>query len=232
MMPHLSPREGDPFRMSRSPPAHPSPQRYRHTPGNILPSIESVFGDLGRRRFGSIPLPVHTPHTQYPTGYSPESPIRTSAPHAITEYIHSSDEPWSIHKKGQKHQLPLSSTTHYPKPSDYPAYSSANEFPEFLRPSPYQTGGHGHNARNRPCLASPQRSPTSDTTYSLPDLASNVNDSEVNTEICSDQGESEFTSGGICDTHSQAGSSVSQMYMRQFVCRTCKATFKCDSLLR
>lgn len=232
MMPHFSARGGDPFRVSRSPPAHSSPPYYRHPPGNILPSIESVFGDLGRR-FGSIPPPVHTPvHTPYPSSYSPESPIRTSAPHAITQYICSSDEPWTIHKQGQKHPLPPSSTIHYPKPSDYPAHSSAGEFPEFLRPGPYQHGGHGHSARNRPCLASPQRSPTSETTYSLTDYASNVNDSEANTEICSDQGESEFTSGGICDTHSQAGSSVSQMYMRQFVCRTCKAAFKCDSLLR
>lgn len=222
MMPHFSSGEGDPFRMSRSPPAHSSPPHYRHTPGNILPSIESVFGDLGRR-FGSIPPPVHTPHTPYPSGYSPEPPIRTPAPHSITKYITSFDEPWTTHKQGQKHPLP--SVIHYPKPSDYPACPSTGEFPEFLRPGPYQHGGHGHSARNRPCLASPQRSPTSETTYSQ-DVVSNGNESEA------DQGESEFTSGGICDTPSQAGSSVSQMYMRQFVCRTCKSPFKCDSLLR
>lgn len=225
MMPHYSPMEGDLFRMSRPSPPHPSSPHYRHPSGNILPSIESVFGDLGR----SLPLPPPTPHTPYPSNYSPESPIRTSAPPAITQFMHSSDEPWTIHKQGQKHPLPLSSTVHYPKPSDYPV-RSPGEFSEYLRPSPYQLVGHGANTRSRPRIASPQRSPTSET-YSYQDSASNVNDSEANTEICSDQGESEFTSG-VGDTHSQAGSSVSQMYMRQFVCRTCKASFKCDSLLR
>lgn len=225
MIPHFSPMERDQFRMSRSSQTHPSSPHYRHASGNILPSIESVFGDLGRSR-GHIP-----PHTPYPSSYSPESPIRTSAPPAITQFIHSSDEPWTIHKQGQKHPLPPSSTIHYPRPSDYPMHSSAGGFPEFLRPGAYQLGGHGTGSRTRPRLASPQRSPTSETTYSFQDSISNVNDSEANTEICSDQGESEFTSG-VCDTHSQAGSSVSQMYMRQFLCKTCKASFKCDSLLR
>lgn len=213
--------ERDQLRMSRSSPTHPSSPHYRHVSGNILPSIESVFGDLGRSR-GPIP--------QYSSSYSPESPIRASAPPAIARFVHSSEEPWTIHKQGQKHSLPPSSTVHYPRPSDYPVRSSADNFPEFLRPGSY-LGGHGLGDRSRPRLASPQRSPTSENSYSFQDSVSNVNDSEANTEICSDQGESEFTSG-VCDTHSQAGSSVSQMYTKQFTCKTCKSSFKCDSLLR
>lgn len=221
MIPHFSPMERDPFRMSRSPQAHPHSPHYRHAAGTILPSIGSVFGDLGRG-----PIPPPPPHTPYPSNYSPESPIRASAPPAITQFIHSSDEPWTAHKQGQKHPLPQSSTIHYPRPSDYPSRSSTGGFPEFFRP-PCQLGV---GSRNRSGLASPaQRSPTSETTYSC--RGSNVNDSEANTDICSEQGESEFTSG-VCDTHSQAGSSVSQMYLRKFVCRVCKSPFKCDSLLR
>lgn len=224
MIPHFSPMERDQFRMSRSSQTHSSSPHYRHVPGNILPSIESVFGDLGRSR-GPIP-----PHTPYPSSYSPESPIRTSAPPAITRFVGSYEEPWTAHKQGQKHHLPPSSTIHYPRPSDYPIHSSPGGFPDFLRPGAHQLGSHGAGSRTRPRFASPQRSPTSETTYSFHSV-SVVNGSETGTEICSDQGESEFTSG-VCDTHSQAGSSVSQMYMKQFLCKACKLTFKCDSLLR
>lgn len=227
--------ERDHFRLSRTPPqAHLHPPHYRrNAPENILPSIGCVLGDIYHST--DQPMPPG-PHTSYhPSNYSPKSPIRSPAPPAppaLTRFVRSSEEPWTPHKQGQKHPLP---PTTYPRPSDYPVHSSSpNEFSEYLRPhSSFSINGHGIGNRNRlGPVPLAQMSPTSESTYiSYQDSISNVNDSEANTEMCSDVGESEFTSG-VCDTHSQAGSSVSQMYLRQFTCKTCRTSFKCESLLR
>lgn len=202
----------------------PGSPTMRRIPENILPSIESMFGrELGRSS-GPVPPVLNSPPYGYPQAL--ESPIRTGPP-ALTQYLYSTEDPWGTHKQGQQHSPPpLTTSPHYQKPPDYAPHHSptSSDFPINGR---LESANYGYNNRSRSDRILPM-SPTTDTT-SYQDSFSNINES--GTEMYSEPGESELNSG-VGDTQSQAGSSVSQMYLRQFLCKTCKQAFKCDSLRR
>lgn len=228
--------ERDNFTIPMSPVAYYSyPRRPEY---NILPSIESMFGrELGRPG-GPIPPPT-TPNGLSPlphSGYSPESPTAmraTGGAPAMSQYLsdHKND-PWGAYKQGNPTSVHYPGAHSHHQTIEYQQQqlsqrspSNNGEFPDYSRRAPSWDSEHINC--NRLDRTTQPISPTTETTM---DSHSNF---ESGTEIYSeDPGEMSEINSGMGDTQSQAGSTVSGLHMRQFSCKTCKSTFKCDSLRR